>query len=264
MVRGIFYFTEPNLQKMFLRPFEINRKSLVSDIVSQDYRTADVFRQHGIGYCCGGKWPMDMACEMRGIDAEKLQAELEAACRTLQISTRLDFTNWDIEFLLDYIIHVHHRYLKATLKETEQVLHEFTLEHIKKYPYLSELENKFSLLTKQLMSSVEQEEEVIFPYIRQLTHAHKHKESYAALFIRTLRKPVEAAMFKGHEVIVNIILSVRKLTNAYTSPENACINHKVVLAKLKELDNDLTQHLYLEQSILFPRAIAIEKELLSV
>lgn len=249
---------------MFLRSFEINRKSLVADIVLEDYRTADVFRRHGIGYCCGGKWPMDIACEMRGIDAEKLQAELEAATRTLQISTRLDFTNWDIEFLVDYIINIHHRYLATTVKETEEVLHEFTEEHIKKFPYLEELENKFSLLVKQLIPAVQQEEEVIFPYIRQLAHAHKHKEPYAALFIRTLRKPVEAAMFKGHEVIVNIILSVRKLTNAYTSPENACISHKVVLSKLRELDNDLMQHLYLEQSVLFPRAIAIEKELLTI
>jgi len=249
---------------MFLRPFEIEKKLLVADIVAKDYRTADVFRKYGIGYCCGGKWPMDIACEMRGIDAEKLQAELEVATRTLQISTRLDFANWDIEFLVDYIINIHHRYLETTVKETEQVLHEFTEEHIKKFPYLAELENKFALLVKQLLPAVQQEEEVIFPYIRQLAHAHKHKEPYAALFIRTLRKPVEAAMFKGHEVIVNIILSVRKLTNAYTSPENACISHKVVLSKLRELDNDLMQHLYLEQSVLFPRAIAIEKELLTI
>ena len=98
---------------MFLQTFEINRKSLVAEIVAQDYRTAEVFRRHGIGYCCGGKWPMDMACEMRGIDAEKIQAELEAATRTIHISNLLDFANWGIDFLIDYIINVHHRYLVA-------------------------------------------------------------------------------------------------------------------------------------------------------
>ena len=79
-----------------------------------------------------------------------------------------------------------------------------------------------------------------------------------------LRKPVEETMFKGHEIITDIIVSIRMLTNKYTTPENVCISHKVVIAKLKELDNDLMQHLYLEQSILFPRAMAIEKELLNV
>ena len=71
---------------MFLKPFEISRKSLVADIVAKDYRTAEVFRKHGIGYCCGGKWPMEIACEMRGIDASAIQAELESATRTIHVS----------------------------------------------------------------------------------------------------------------------------------------------------------------------------------
>ena len=248
---------------MFLQPFEINRKSLVAEIVAKDYRTADVFRRHGIGYCCGGKWPMEMACEMRGVDADKVEMELEAATRTLHVSTQLDFAEWDIDFLIDYLINVHHRYLKKSLPETQQILSEFANEHIKKFPYLVELEKHFDLLVKQLLSSMQREEEVLFPYIRQIAHAHKHKEPYAALLVRTLRKPVEETMFKGHETVNDIILSIRKLTNQYTTPENVCISHKVVIAKLRELDNDLMQHLYLEQSILFPGAMAIEKEVLN-
>ena len=249
---------------MFLKPFEINRKALVADIVAQDYRTADVFRRHGIGYCCGGKWPMDAACEMRGVDVGKVQAELEMAIRIIQVPGQVDFAEWDIDFLLDYLINVHHRYLRNSLPGTRQLLADFAEEHRKKIPYVTELEKQFDLLSRQLLPSVQQEEEVIFPYIRQIAHAHRNKESYAALLVRTLRKPVEQTMFKGHEAVTNIILSIRKLTNSYTTPENVCVSHKVVIAKLKELDNDLMQHLYLEQSILFPRAVSIEKELLAV
>lgn len=249
---------------MFLKPFEINRKALVADIVAKDYRTADVFRKHGIGYCCGGKWPMEIACEMRDIDAVAMQAELEAATRTLHISTQTDFASWSIGFLIEYIVNIHHSYLKKSLSQTQQLLNEFAKEHIKKFPYLVELEKQFDLLIQQLLPSMQREEEVIFPYIRQIAHAHQHKEPYAALFVRTMRKPVEDTMFKGHEIVSDIILSIRQLTNTYTTPENVCISHKVVIAKLKELDNDLMQHLYLEQSVLFPRAMAIEKEVLSV
>lgn len=249
---------------LFLQPFEINKKLPVAEIVARDYRTAEVFRKHGIGYCCGGKWPMELACEMRGIDAEKLQAELETATRTIHVSSMLNFADWDMDFLLDYIINIHHRYLKNTLPETRKVLHEFTAEHIKKYPYLADLEKQFDGLTTELLPSIRREEEIIFPYIRHLAHAQRHKEPYAALLIRTLRKPVEETMFRGHHIVTDIILSIRKLTNTYTTPENVCISHKVVIAKLKELDNDLMQHLYLEHSVLFPRALAIEKELLAI
>lgn len=232
--------------------------------MARDYRTAEVFRKHGIGYCCGGKWPMEVACEMQGIDADKVLIELEAATRNIHVSNQLDFAEWEINFLMDYLVNVHHRYLKKSLPEIQLLLGEFAKEHVKKYPYVAELEKQFGLLVKQLLPSIGQEEEVMFPYIRQVAHAHKHKEPYAALFVRTLRKPVEETMYKGHEAATDIILSIRKITGNYSVPDNACTSHKVVIARLKELDNDLMQHLYLEQSILFPHAKAIEKEVLNI
>lgn len=249
---------------MFLRTFEINHQSLVADIVAMDYRTADIFRKYEIGYCCGGNWPLEMACKIKGVDIDTIQSELEVATRKLHISNTLVFSEWSIDFLIDYIINVHHQYLKKYLPETQKQLSEFAIEHNKKFLYLVQLEKQFDLLVKQLLATVQREEEVIFPYIRQIAHAHKDKEPYAALLVRTLRKPVEETMYKSHETITDIILSIRHLTDKYTTPQNVCVSHKVVIAKLKELDNDLMQHFGLEQTILFPRAIAIEKELLTL
>lgn len=249
---------------MYLQPFEIDRQSSAADIVAKDYRTAVVFRKHGIGYCCGGKWPMEMTCELQGINLEKLQQELEAAIRTIPVSNQLDFSNWSIDFIIDYIINIHHQYLRQSLPETMQILNEFVEEHLKKFPWLAELVIKYDLLIKQLEPAMKREEEVLFPYIRQIAHAHKDKEPYAVLLIKTLRKPVEETMFNGHEMVTKIISSIRTITNQYNTPANVCANHKVVMAKLKELDNDLMHHLYLEQMVLFPKAITIEKEVLSM
>lgn len=249
---------------MFLKEFDINGMSLVTDIVEKDYRTADIFRKYGISYCCGGKWSLEMACQMAGAELDKVREDLEASIRSLQISNQLDFKNWDVVFLIDYIINIHHGYLKKTIPELKDQVKEFVKEHIKKFSYLSDLERMIDLLAKKIPPSMQQEEDVIFPYIRQIAHAHKHKEPYAALFIKTLRKPVEDIMFKGHESVTNIIDTIRNLTKNYTIPPNACSSHKVVFGKLKELDNDLMQHLYLEDKILFPQVVTIEKELLNV
>ena len=201
---------------MFLQPFKITRKSLVAEIVAKDYRTAIVFRKHGIGYCCGGKWPIDMACEMKGIDADKIHMELEAATRTIQVSTQLNFAEWDFDFLINYLINVHHGYLKKSLPETQQMLSDFTNEHKKKLPYLVELEQQFDLLIKQLLSSMQREEEVLFPYIRQIVHVYKNNEPCEDLLVRTMRKPIDEIMLKGHETVNDIIFSIRMLTNQYT------------------------------------------------
>lgn len=247
---------------MFLQPFEISRQSAVSDIVTKDFRTAEVFRRHGISYCCGAKWPMEIACQMHSVDIVQLQAELEEAVRTVHLPNIVDYKSWDTGFLVDYIINIHHHYLKETLPATRESVHDFIEEHVKKFPYLGELEQQFNLLADELLAAVQSEEEVLFPYIRQLVHAHKHREPYAALFIRTLRKPVEDILHKSHNNITSIIYRIRTLTNSYLVPKNACLSHQVVLSKLKELDNDLMQHFHLEKTVLFPRAIRIEKEVL--
>ncbi len=249
---------------MFLKTFDINNNSSVTEIVERDYRTADIFRKHGISYCCGGKWSLEMACQMAGANLEKVKEELEYSVRSLQISNQLDFKNWNVVFLIDYIVNVHHGYLKNNIPVIKDLVKEFVKEHVKKFSYLPELERMVEILAKKIIPSMQQEEDVIFPYVRQIAHAHKHKEPYAALFIKTLRKPVEDIMFKGHESVTNIIDTIRNLTKNYTIPPNACSSHKVVFGKLKELDNDLMQHLYLEDKILFPQVVTIEKELLNV
>ncbi len=249
---------------MYLLPFEISASSAVSDIVSRDYRTADVFRRYGIPYCCGAKWPLDMACEMHGVEYDQVRNSLERSILNIRIAGPINFDKWETAFLMDYIINIHHHYLNETLPQTRIAIHDFVKEHRKKYPWLDELEKEIELLADKLLATIRTEEEVVFPYIRQLIHVHKHKEPFAAILIRTLRKPIEEMLLKSHSKNIDIILSIRKLTNLYTTPENACISHKVVLAKLKELDDDLMQHFFLEKDVLFPRALKMEKEVLNL
>lgn len=247
---------------MYLHHFEIDKTLPVADIVAKDFRTADVFRRYGIAYCCGGKHPLERACEMQGIDTDEIRIELENAIRIVNVPNNLDFKAWEPAFLIDYILNVHHYFMENSLAATHTLLIEFAAGHAKKFPMLVELEQQFNRLVKSLRQAMFREETEVFPYIRQLAHAHKHKEPYAGLFIKTLRKPVEETFLKGQSAAEELIFSIRNLTNFYTPPDLACINHKVVLAKLRELDNDLVQHLFLEQQILFPKVAMMEKELL--
>ena len=97
-----------------------------------------------------------------------------------------------------------------------------------------------------------------------MLHAYESREPYAALLVRTLRKPVENMMAHEHKYIEKYLTAMREITNNYTPPPNSCITHRVAFFKLKELDNDVVQHMHLENNILFPKAIAMEKEILEV
>lgn len=243
-------------------PKGITEDACAADIVKQYHRTAAVFKKHDIEFCCGGKWPLRMVCETKGINQDLLLQELHKASRSIAIPGSLPFQNWKMDFLTDYIVNVHHEYLRQTLPVLKEQLKKFVGEHTKKYPFLPELENHFGYLHKSMIPHLQQEEEIIFPYIRQISHAYESRESYASLLVRTLRKPVEDIMHQEHEILEKVLHKFRELTNNYNPPEAGCTSHRLSFAMLRELDDDLVQHLYLENEILFPRAITMEKELL--
>lgn len=247
---------------MFLQSFEINPAMSVAEIVLKDYRTADVFRKYGIEYCCGGKWPLDTVCMMNDISWEKLHKELQSVTRAILPAPVVDFATWKTDFLTNYIIHVHHQYLKDTLAQTGDILTHFAAEHVKKYPYFIAVQEIFEKLKKNIFPHLQQQEDTVFPYIRQIAHAYENKDSYAKLLVKTLRKPLDGMMRHEQQIILSYILQIRELTNDYKAPAHACVSHKVTLSRLMELDNNLMQHIHLENEILFPRAIQIEQELL--
>jgi regulator of cell morphogenesis and NO signaling len=152
--------------------------------------------------------------------------------------------------------------LHKALPEANEYVKRFLDESGTSYPELKELGAIMQKMMKEIPPHMKKEEDVIFPYIKQIYHAWRHKDSYASLLIRTLRKPVEEVMQAEHESVGTQLRRIRKITNDYTLPPHSSTIHRVTFAKLKEMDNDLVQHIHLENNILFPKAIALEKELL--
>ena len=233
----------------------------VADIVRDDYRTADVFKKYGINFCCGGQLLLGDACEQRNIDPATVNRELQMATHIISLPNCLKYDTWRTDFLVDYIINVHHAYLFQVMPQLEASLLSFVEGHRKKYPDLEEVLVLFRELSAMLQSHNTHEEEIIFPYIKQIENTYRRKETYGNLFVRTLRKPL-SNIETEHKKIGALLNELRTATRNYQYPENACTNHRVIYQKLKEFDQDMVQHKHLENNILFPKAIEIEKELL--
>lgn len=251
------------LAGMFLNSVFIKGDARVKDIVLEDYRTATVFDKWDIGYCCGGHLTLDATCKMRGIDPAELTNELEKVARRIPIPAGLPLNEWSTDFLVDYIVNIHHFYLRQTLPTLHHLLTRFVSKHLSKYPFLEELGYQFERLKKEMWHHMEEEEKILFPYIKQVAHAYEANDSYANLLVKTLRKPIHELMDKKTALVSDVIARFRGLTSDYSPDSSACTNHRVIFASLKEMDTDLTQHMYLENGILFPRAIAMENELLA-
>jgi regulator of cell morphogenesis and NO signaling len=76
----------------------------------------------------------------------------------------------------------------------------------------------------------------------------------------TVENPIKVMEIE-HENAGRLIAEINRLTGSYTTPEDACTTYKVLYKELKEFENDLHIHIHLENNILFPKAIELEKKL---
>ena len=134
--------------------------SYISEIVSNDYRTADVFKKFGINYCCSGQISILEACKAKAIEYTIIDEELRNATREIYVSNTTRFSEWRIDFLIDYIINIHHAYLYEALPSLELRLISFMGGHKKKYPELAQIAEVVTDLSKFLLYHNQHEEEI--------------------------------------------------------------------------------------------------------
>lgn len=235
----------------------------ISDIVKLDYRTADVFKKYQLSYCCSGSVSLKSACEVKGIDFELILNELKEATRNLILPNNLPFDEWKIDFLIDFITNIYHDYIYRVIPSHNSTLESFTSGHQTKYPELIRIKELFTKLAGILVLHNRHEDEIIFPYIKQIDSAYRRKEPYGNLFVRTLRKPLHI-IEREHFQIQDLLNDLKTATKQFAIPDNACVNYQVIIKKLEETHNNLLQHKFLEHTILFPRAIAVEQKLLQL
>lgn len=240
---------------------KISPTDFVSEVVNTYYNTADVFRKYGIDYCCGAKFSIEDTCFVKHLDTGLVVFELNQSVNAGDLSL-LNSAEWDIDFQVDFIVNIYHTYLKQALPDIQLLTREFTGKHQKKFSHLQVLNNLLGELVTVTTAWMAAKENIVFPYLRRIAHAHADNESYAGLMIRTFQKPVNSIIPNEHKKINAILLEMTALTDNYTTPEIACTSHKITFYKLRQLSKSLQQQLYLENTVLYPQALIIEKEIL--
>lgn len=231
----------------------------IGEMVVADYRKAEVFRKYGIDYCCGGKKTVSEVCLSKGLDPQSIQEELAELDKKPDTADQ-DFNNRALDVLADHIVRRHHGYVAAALP----MLHELTAKvarvHGERHPELLDIARHFEAVAGELRMHMQKEEQVLFPYITKMVEAQRESLPAPRPFFGTIENPIRI-MEAEHETAGEGMEAIRRLSGDYTPPEGACTSYRVLFAKLDEFEQDLHQHVHLENNILFPKSIALEKVL---
>ncbi len=216
-----------------------------------------VFERHQLDYCCGGDRTFQDACRERGLSPEAVAAEIEAAVQAAPPPAR-DWTQASLGELLDHIVETHHAYLRAELPALEQRLAKTLEAHGAAHrATLEPLQQTFQALQEEIYGHLHKEEMILFPFIRQIEEARRDGRIPPPAPFGSVENPIRV-MRHEHDNAADALTQMRRITQNYTLPPDACSTFEALYRGLEKLEADLHRHIHLENNILFPRAIELE------
>ncbi|WP_343705775.1 iron-sulfur cluster repair di-iron protein [Flavobacterium sp.] len=238
------------------------KNKTIGSFVAEDFRTAAVFSKYRIDFCCKGNRTVTEVCEKQNIDADAL---LENVLQVVQSenSGSIGFNSWPLDLLADYIEKTHHRYVEEKMNVLLPFLDKLCKVHGANHPELFKINELFVGCAGELSQHMKKEELILFPFVKRML---KTKESDGILSqppFGTVTNPI-AMMMHEHDNEGERFREIAELTNNYTPPADACTTYRVTFAMLKEFEADLHKHIHLENNILFPKAVTLEKDFVEV
>lgn len=227
----------------------------VGEIVAEDFRTAAVFQEFGIDFCCGGRRTLAEACRERNADADAVLAALTRSCSVPGIAPRFD--EWSVDTLIGYIVGTHHAYVRRALPSLVAHTRKIATVHGRRHPELLEVARLTEQVAGEMSSHMIKEEQILFPFIAAAAEAADSGRSAPAAPFGSIESPI-AMMKHEHEAAGAAMASIRALTGGYITPEDGCTTYRVALQELEAFERDLHTHVHLENNILFPKALRLQ------
>jgi len=233
----------------------------VREIALEQPSSIRVFEHYGIDYCCGGRKPLAEACAVGNLEVDKVIAALEAAAR-ISAPVAENWSQASLESLIGHIITTHHAYVKRELPRLAELAVKVVDRHGVTTPELPVIQATLARLDEELIQHLVKEEAILFPYITKMERAITDGTAKPHGCFGTVANPI-AMMTQEHDAAGALIAEIRRLSHNFVTPADACPTYHAFYDGLKGFEQDLHQHIHLENNILFPRAIDMEAATIS-
>lgn len=229
----------------------ITPETSVGEIVRAFPARSRIFENLGIDYCCGGKNSLSEACQAKGLDPATVATMLSALDNAGQ-ETQADPDTLSLTALCDHIERVHHGYLREELPRLDFMTQKVAATHGDAEPRLLEVRRVFETFSEKISAHTAEENEQVFPAIRQLEGADGDKAERTS----ALKKEFEK-LETEHVSTGAALAQFNQLTDSYTPPDWACGTMRALYDGLHQMEKDMHQHIHEENNVLFPRVLAV-------
>ena len=228
------------------------------EIATEIPAAISIFEQFEIDLCVWGDKPLGEACEELRLSTEQVREKLEAL--SVAEGGARDSASLSLTQLIQRIVRVHHRRIRQDLPALARMASRLAVRHSGLDQPGKALARPIHALHTGLMSHIEKEEQILFPFIAAMEEEigvlyHPGRACYPSV-----RKPI-ASMMQDHAAANQALDELRDRTGNFEASAEACSTERALYGGLRNFEADLRDHMHLEDDVLFPRAIKIESNL---
>ena len=234
----------------------MNKKKII-DIVDDNYVHASVLYYFGIEFYDYSEKTLEQACQEKGLNVNSVIQKLESVyhCEEQNLSLR----QYPIDLIIEYLKHTHYLFIKEKLPYLVRLIENFKATAYE-YRYIEEdLKFIFPLFVEDFIHHVYEEEDTLFTYISVLHKFLKTKSNISQVYYMMEKHSLQRYAVE-HSEHDDEMKGIRKLTDNYLHDKSTPLHVRIIMEELKNLDTCLATHAKVENEILFPKALMLEKE----
>jgi len=232
-------------------------KKRIDEIVDENYVHASVLYHFGIKFYDYHEKTLEQVCQERGLNMSQVISSLESV-NTKDEKHDLALFSYPVDIIIEYLKHTHYIFIKERLPYLAKLIE--NLPDIPSKNVASDLKFVFPLFVEDLIHHIYEEEDTLFSYVLSLNQALISFYKPTQLYIDMERYSIQNLAI-GHDIDDDEMRGIREITNDYClDATNDSLHIRVVYAELQHFEKELCTHARIENEILFPKALMLEKE----
>ena len=233
----------------------LNKKK-VFDLIHDDYHYAKVLNSFGIDFYKHYDENLNDLCVSKGISFGKLLGYRNSLHESNSLAheyLKSSPINLVIEFLKDN----HNYFIKNKLPYLHNLIN--NLNDNNPTNFSKDLKFIFPIFFEDFVEHIYEEENHFFKYIYELFNAEQGRVNTTSLIFMMKSFSINKIL-NDHINEDSEMAGIRGITKNYSYKNIQDLHLKVIFQELKEFDEELSVHSYIENKILFPKAFKLEKK----
>lgn len=235
----------------------INNKT-ITDLVGENYVFASVLYYFGIKFYDYSEKTLEQVCAEKGLDIKMVIARLESI--SLEKENReVELLGYPIDLIIEYLKHAHYIFIKQKLPYIARLIENLKYLFPSHNQIIEDLKFVFPLFVEDFIHHVYEEEDSLFCYINLLNKTLHQSFNPSRIFYEMEKFSLQEHAI-AHDMHDDEMEGIRSITNDYSIPDGNDLHLKVVFEELRAFEKQLIAHASVENEILFPKALLLEKE----